>query len=86
MIGQPGSHRRRARPPQPGRAPAIGDFGHQQRLAQTGVGQDKVVRDLEEHQLIGVCSGCMHISCMAYPPLSQVPDYAKLLPLTLPSA
>jgi len=35
---------------------------------------------------IGVCSGYVYMPCMAYTRLSQVPDYAKLLPQTLLSA
>jgi len=48
-----------------------------------------VPRLFSEHScalVIGVCSGCVYMPCMAYTRLSQVPDYAKLLPQTLLSA
>ena len=52
MIGQARRHRRGARPPHLRCTTALGDFGSRQRLAQTGVGQDNIVLDLEQGQLI----------------------------------
>jgi len=37
-------------------------------------------------RIVGVCLEYVYMPCMAYTRLSQVPDYAKLLPQTLLSA
>ena len=52
MVGQSGRHGWRIRPPPLGCTTAIGRLENQQGLAQTGVGQDKVVRGLEPRQLM----------------------------------
>ena len=43
MVCQSRRHRRCTRPPYLRCATAVGDFGDQQRLAQTGVGQHEIV-------------------------------------------
>ena len=52
MIGQSCRHRGRTGPPHRGGAPAIGGNGLRQRLAYTGMGQDEVVVDLEQDQVL----------------------------------
>ena len=52
VIGQSRRHRWRTRPPHLRRAAAIGRFRNQQGLAQTGVGQYKVMVHLEQCQLM----------------------------------
>ena len=52
MVGQSCCHGRGARPPHLRCTLAMGDFGSRQRLAQTGVRQNKVVIHLEQGQLI----------------------------------
>jgi len=52
MIGQARRHCRGTRLPHLRRATAVGRLGSQQRLAQTGVRQDKVVVDVEHRQLM----------------------------------
>src|SRR5215471_8282510 len=51
-VSQTRRHRRRARPPHLGRAPARGWNGLRQCLAQAEMRQDEVVIDLEQRQLI----------------------------------
>jgi hypothetical protein len=52
MIRQTCCHGRGARPPHLRRTTTIGGFRYQEWLAQTGVGQYKVVIDVEQRQLI----------------------------------
>src|SRR5215813_5193053 len=52
MIGQASRHRRGTRPPPLGCATTVRDFGSRQRLAKARVGQDEVVIDVKQRQLI----------------------------------
>jgi len=52
MVSQASRHRRRARPPHLGRAPAVGWNGLSQRLAQAGMAQDEIVIHLEQRQVL----------------------------------
>ena len=52
MVGQTGRHRRGTRLPDLGRSRPVGGQRRGERLAQTGMGQHKVMIHLEERQLV----------------------------------